>query len=153
MTHVYRLRGGFSGGKVPISGTYVSRRDHKSVQRCIFVNADEALVFWEYDIAAAEKIEGQREESGETIRNVKDGIDRLIGETGRLAVMYHVEATSGLSEDQIPYNLPKFVIALKQIFGIGAKLIVDAIFEQMRSVSADNAQFFQFVKAMELAAN
>jgi hypothetical protein len=140
MTQVYRLHGGFSGGEVPDVRMSVSWHDREGVQR-VFVRADEvlSLVFGE--------------ENGEIIRCVEDGMDKLVGRNARLGIFYHIEAGFGLSENQIPYNPLKFVLALRRIFGIGTKLIVASIFEQMRSLGRGDAQFLRFAEAMELAAN
>lgn len=84
---------------------------------------------------------------GQIMRCVEDGMD-VLGDSGRRAIIYHIEARFGLKEEQIPNQPKRFVLALENIFGKQAGTIIGAILDQMRLNANCSREFLRFAKAL-----
>lgn len=85
---------------------------------------------------------------GQIMRCVENGMD-VLGDSGRMAIIYHIEARFGLKEEQIPQHPKRFVLALENIFGKQAGTIIGAILEQMRLNASCNREFLRFATALK----
>ena len=88
----------------------------------------------------------------EIVKGVRSGMSKLLGETGCRGIIYHIEASSGLKEGDIPTNPAKFVATLMQIFAGGSKMLLLSILERLSSVDSQEDMFIQFKSALDTAA-
>jgi hypothetical protein len=76
----------------------------------------------------------------------------LLGDSSKQAIIFHLETSSQLKEENIPSNLTEFKKALEGIFGLGAtyleEIIVKRLHEKLglRFQEAKNTDFLEYVE-------
>ncbi|HVP16165.1 MAG TPA: hypothetical protein VMT42_02235 [candidate division Zixibacteria bacterium] len=76
----------------------------------------------------------------------------LLGDSSKQAILFHLEDSFQLKEENIPSNLTEFKKALDSIFGPGAtfleKVIVERLHEKLglRFEDAKNTDFLEYVE-------
>jgi len=58
---------------------------------------------------------------------VDDGLQLILGDSGRKATYFHLQNVCSLMREDIPNNPSVFVLGLEKIFGGGAKVIEESI--------------------------
>ena len=77
---------------------------------------------------------------------------RLLGESSKQAIIFHLEDSFQLKEENIPANLTEFTKALDNIFGSGAafleKIILKRLNEKLglRLEEGANTDFLEYIK-------
>ena len=99
------------------------------------------------NVRAAEQFEllGDR---GLSLRPLYEGLG-ILGESGRRAILYHL-AERGLSEEEIPSRISDFVAMIREIFGMGARVIEAEVERRLRASKDPALHEWQMVTARAL---
>jgi hypothetical protein len=60
---------------------------------------------------------------------VDEGLS-FIGESAKQSVYFHLKESFGIDKSDIPFKVEEFTIALKQIFGLGSKILLIEIMKR-----------------------
>ncbi len=68
-----------------------------------------------------------------------------LGECGREALYLHVASTYSISKEQIPKEFAKFLLAVRNEFGVGSRAVEALILENLYWKLGPNSEEFQMV--------
>ena len=98
------------------------------------------MVLKVHGIPLAAKTENKRTllQLGEGIKKwlllaIDDGLNQVLGENGTKNIYCFLEQKCNMKPEDLPNNLEKFQVTLKEVFGAGALIIEKAIMENLYS--------------------
>lgn len=82
---------------------------------------------------------------------IRQTLSDILGKSGMQAILYHFEKGFGLRAEDIPNDPSNFVYALEQMFGLGARMIENAIMLEIESKGALSSKYSDFAEKVKRA--